>query len=1322
MSLHWNTGENNIDQNAFVKSTEYPSSLESHFESTKTTTYKEITGESEINKIQEEKVKKIEVEHETNDSNIFTITTLLSEPSATNVVEATSSTTMATIKTEMQPLHSVTNSSTSNAVSAAADSSDNQPPTPTPDHQSLPPTSSSSSSSLNSATLHHQQQQQQQLHHHHHQPQQQQHHHPLYGTSGSVGLVNSNQIYQDMHSYHPPGSTGGGYLGGYEQFYHAPPTGVDYGSAMQQLQQQNPALSYQMQNQTLGGGHVDYKVMAPSQRFHPYLNNGGLHHLGSPTATSVVSSVANGGVNNASSSVSNSSLSPRVVSSSSPSQNNSSAAMGDVKSLSNRTPTPSTVSSKQCNKCGILCATEIELNEHYSSVHGAPPPPSNDECINNTAAAAGERSASSASERGQYHPFAPYIKEEPPSSDILDLDSQKMVYPPQSEEEAAAAAAAAAVANSTGNLLPMQRPMGWSQDLQPSYMTAPPHLATSDNKHSGYYSGKPEFGSIKSEFHPIKSEYTSPTNFGMTSLKPPSIGSVDYGHGQPIAPQTRPEDQKPFGNTDLATGNNPVSSSPSEFPSTTTPQDNITQYRNFEPPSSSLPSGPGSAKSATWKSNEARRPKTYNCTACNKWFTSSGHLKRHYNTTLHKNAVKSSGQPDPATMPISAHHHPSRDPNSKHHRNSQSRQPPPIPPEPPRSPDFTSQYTSQSPNGFSSQQQQQSQTFQQFNTQSNLNGHPNGLAGPSVQLSQPRGLLTISNTEVSIMDREEEQLHNSNNSNNSLHLQEEQYHLQELEASSPNSSPNNSLNTSPSNNQDLEEDYHQSAISLHQQQQPQQQQQLLPPLQSRHIISHHQYQELHNIPHHHHQQESPTTTIFNTATTIHNIMDHQQQQQPLQQQYIINPLAINPTTTPITLNNTTTTIPSYQHLQQQVAEHQQSYPTIIGNDGQDLIQLSSFVDIASLTSNAGGTSAFQSNHQQMQQQMVALDSNGQIIQLISQPQMLDMQRFSGGLPSFKETLMQPPSPVAPESYYNRMSPFGSQSSPQEADIPPMHTTAAAPQQTDLTNPYSPTISSSTTTTTNLLTNISEDHQQQQQQPQPQPPQQQQPSVRKQSAKRKRETSNTKTTITNATSTTLPTGRLKCEECNKEFTKICYLTQHNKSFHSGEQPYRCQKCGKRFQSEEIYESHLERHKSQDKPHKCNLCPKQFHHKTDLRRHIEAIHTGFKAHTCELCNKSFCRKDHLRKHSDIHLRPKTVKKTKAATNGNRIQKKTPVKNIETNSTITSDTSDSPPSAMSSIIEDNNSDSSSCPQNTSTLLPKFDIVKVEPYNIAGQELVYI
>ena len=46
--------------------------------------------------------------------------------------------------------------------------------------------------------------------------------------------------------------------------------------------------------------------------------------------------------------------------------------------------------------------------------------------------------------------------------------------------------------------------------------------------------------------------------------------------------------------------------------------------------------GSPAPKTKGWKGGECKRPKTYNCVACNKWFTSSGHLKRHYGTTLHK--------------------------------------------------------------------------------------------------------------------------------------------------------------------------------------------------------------------------------------------------------------------------------------------------------------------------------------------------------------------------------------------------------------------------------------------------------------------------------------------------------------------------------------------------------------------------------------------------------------------------------------------------------------------------------------------------------------
>lgn len=602
----------------------------------------------------------------------------------------------------------------------------------------------------------------------------------------------NNQMYPpntEHAAYHHPAA----YT--YDQSYHyGSPSAGDYTNVMQQQSQQ-----------MYGSG--EFK---PSGRFHPYMANN---------------------TSNTSSSISTSgSISPRVVSSSSP------AMMGQN---GQQQPQPPTVTQDlKCEKCGYVCTSDIQLNEHYATAHTA------DGVI---------KEEGNSNSQFSFTPYA-LKQEDAPQSDILDLDSQKMVYPPDPNDPNIPP---------MHTMHPMHRPMmgqQWGHNGQPQeihYMQHQQPPTTPSDSHKTFFSPLKQ--------PPQQSPYPPSVMIKTESNHFSPIGTPPYS----MPPQTPQQQKPPYPQNDS------VSSSPSEFPSTTT-QDGGPQgfgQQRFEPPTSSLPNPPMGKSGATWKSNEARRPKTYNCTACNKWFTSSGHLKRHYNTTLHKNAVKSSNQPDPATMPISIHHHPDRDPNTKHSRPRHHRPPVPPPPDPDRSPEYGSQFAGQSP-GY---QQTQQQNFSNF-PQQNLNGHPNGLAGPSVHPnnpSHPRGLLNNLSSEVQstttpsslpVDQQMEQEVHTT-----TIKREDNFTQLTELDVDSSNnslSSSNQSLEHHPQLRQP-----HQHLLSSQQQTATQQQhQQHSPPV---HIISHHIFHT--NTP----QHLSPREDTIHT-TPQHNIME--------QQQYIISHL------------------------------------------------------------------------------------------------------------------------------------------------------------------------------------------------------------------------------------------------------------------------------------------------------------------------------------------------------------------------------------------------------------------------------------------------
>lgn len=318
-----------------------------------------------------------------------------------------------------------------------------------------------------------------------------------------------------------------------------------------------------------------------------------------------------------------------------------------------------------------------------------------------------------------------------------------------------------------------------------------------------------------------------------------------------------------------------------------------------------------------------------------------------------------------------------------------------------------------------------------------------------------------------------------------------------------------------------------------------------------------------------------------------------------EQYNIINPITIN---TNITTQLYPVPIPSQEELQQ-------NYHTIIGNSSSDLGELSSDT---------------------MLEYIDHMDSQSNDYHGTSIPCATALRRFTGGAATYQQGDTAPPfSPDMPDSYKTvtttttsshqniqhrsmtliGQSPEGAPPSPLSMpDSPNMSTgtpTAPAGTNTTVTSTYGSTIFS---TNADGSTTIK--------------------------AKSKRKPASKSRSSGSSATTKGPTVEQRCVQCDKVFNKACYLTQHNKTFHSGEKPFKCRRCGKRFPCGRSQADHFAKHGG-EKPYKCDQCPKQFNHKTDLRRHM-CLHSGAKPYKCDICGKGFIRKDHMMKHSETHTR--------------------------------------------------------------------------------------
>ncbi|KAK6639928.1 hypothetical protein RUM43_008205 [Polyplax serrata] len=792
----------------------------------------------------------------------------------------------------------------------------------------------------------------------------------------------------------------------------------------------------------------------------------------------------------------------------------------------------------QCEKCGFICESSSTLADHVKTVHAPSPMVYNH----------GSNVFQPSDTFFRPEVVKPEVIQDSP--DILDLDSQQKVFRSPEEE--------------SGSVTPVSNPHSVSAMLTP-------------------WPG-----------NHVKPQYSQTQPYLVTSTNPPP-------------PQTYQPQNGPVPNS----GNY----QPRNFPSDTFPQQsnvpnqsiNNNQIPNSaspkltNPTTNSLPhSGISAAKGDSWKSNEARRPKTYNCSACNKWFTSSGHLKRHYNTTLHKNAVKQSGQPDPATLPISSHHHPNRDPNYIH----SSKTPAGMANPPPnlsavtkakKAKSISPQGDANTPSPALSNANEGDSSRSNDNIYDRMydrNGTmPNGTYERPVQHGFGNaGFDMMQSSQTSAFERttpgggpgsafdqrttpqgfdqrstpqgfERPQAFDGRTAEYDGRGQPNGYGIQDLNRPGSNSDLPASQNY---------EYYRYDRLPLHNQQNSTNQVAAQSPnFQAGPSVS--PSGGLPICPPLHPSLRTPNHMNTFMGENILMVPASDLPSQP--QDHLIIPQYIN---SPIIIGNSESLqnapLPSFSNFQTSIFQqnfqsgspYEKGFYTSPGNSSQVY------------------TSFVKSDLPDDQEKMVYI------------PEYLDEGPIKSDVE--KECFL----PYVKQRHLELLN--------IKMELDNMSEGPESPMQ--------PTSPVEFPTSTNL--ELAE------------PVKLRVKKTKKQ--KRKSEESSNVVTSTGSPQPVVKKAVIKCEECDKYFNRICYLTQHNKSFHSGEKPFKCDHCGKRFHSEVRARDHSKKHGG-EKPYKCEMCPKSFNHKTDLRRHL-CLHSGEKPYACEHCGKGFIRKDHMLKHVETH----------------------------------------------------------------------------------------
>ena len=109
-------------------------------------------------------------------------------------------------------------------------------------------------------------------------------------------------------------------------------------------------------------------------------------------------------------------------------------------------------------------------------------------------------------------------------------------------------------------------------------------------------------------------------------------------------------------------------------------------------------------------------------------------------------------------------------------------------------------------------------------------------------------------------------------------------------------------------------------------------------------------------------------------------------------------------------------------------------------------------------------------------------------------------------------------------------------------------------------------------------------------------------------------------------------QIRCEHCNKAFSKPSRLAAHVRSHHKNIRDFACPSCDKAFKTRVHLTNHYRQH-SGEKPFECPICHESFRHKASMISHSRK-HDGERPYCCEICGKTFREPSTLKAHSRVH----------------------------------------------------------------------------------------